>query len=75
MCLTTPTALQLFSAFVRRDAGKKETSGVPTTIYYPTVFATNATLRLAACYFSLWLSWRLVFTNTFFLCAQRTHLS
>lgn len=54
---------------------KKETSGIPTTIYYPSdfcaVFTTNSTLRSAACYFSLWLSGRLVFTNTFFpLCSE-----
>lgn len=48
---------------------KKETSAIPTTIYYPSdfcaVFTTNATLHLAACYFSLWLSGKLEFTNTF----------
>lgn len=69
MCLTTYIAHQPISAFVQRDAEKKETSTIPTTIYYPSdfcaVFTTNATLHLAAWYFSLWLSGKLEFTNTF----------
>lgn len=57
---------------------EKETSGIPTTIYYPSdfcaVFTTNSTLRSAACYFSLWLSGKLVFTNTFFSSVLRGHM-